>query len=560
MKDNIISIKNVKFSYGENAPAAVDGVSLDIAEGETVCILGHNGSGKSTLGKLMNALLAPDEGEVWVMGKSTTGEDIWEIRRSVGMVFQNPDDQLVASLTDEDIAFGLENIGLPPEEMDERIDFALDSVGMTEFRHSPIDRLSLGQKQKIAVAGILALRPKCIVLDEATAMLDPKGRRDVCNTVFRLNSIYGITVVMITHFIDEAALCDKIYIMEQGRIVMGGKRQEVLPDTAGLKAFGISPPFFTDIAVRLGFDGGLYSAEEVAGKIADRICRPYTESGNTAPEDKRENIIEIRDLYFAYDKEPVLKGINIDVKEGSFTSVIGHTGSGKSTLMRTLNGLYSPIGGNVYFRGKSISDYEDIKRRIALVFQNPDHQLFEETVIKDVMFGALNMGLSHDKARELAEEALVAVGFPKDKYESSPFELSGGEKKRAAIAGILVMQPEVLVLDEPGAGLDTGGRRDIADCIERLKKERNLTVISVTHSMEDAAEYSDNIVVLCGGRVLKQAAPMEIFRQSEELEKAGLDLPKTAKLRSCLEKKGIRLPDNILSADALVDCLRKRMS
>ncbi len=562
MKDNIINIKNVSFTYDVNKAPAVDGVSLDIKNGETICILGHNGSGKSTLGKLINGLLLPDKGNVFVMGKDTKGDELWAICQSVGMIFQNPDDQLVASLADEDIAFGLENIGLPQKDMDERIDDALGAVGMTKFKHSLIDGLSGGQKQKIAIAGILALRPECIIMDEATAMLDPKGRRDVCNIVFRLREEYGLTVVMITHFIEEAALCDKIYVMEKGRIVLGGDREDVLLNISGLKELGLKPPFYTDIGARLGFGAKIYTCEGLGDEIAALVSQYNSNITIDKNELKKtpDNILEIRDLYYAYGKEPVLKGLDFDIKEGSFTSVIGHTGSGKSTLMRTLNGLYKPLKGNVYFRGKEVGTSADIRRKVALVFQNADHQLFEETVIKDVMFGALNMGLSEAEARREAALALKAVGFPEEKYESSPFELSGGEKKRAAIAGILVLKPEVLVLDEPGAGLDIAGRKDIADCINNIRLERGLTVISVTHSMEDAAEYSDNIIVLNRGRVYKQGTPEEIFEDYEDLQRVELDVPEVVRLKKYLELKGISLPKEVLTADGLVNSLVKRMS
>ena len=259
---DIIQTENLSFSYpdeeGKAPLAALNGVSLDIAAGIFLVVLGHNGSGKSTLAKHMNAVLLPAGGKVWVDGMDTADENLLlEIRRRVGLVFQNPDNQIVANVVEEDVAFGPENLGVPTEEIRRRVDGALKAVGMEDFvLHAP-HHLSGGQKQRVAIAGIIAMEPACIVLDEATAMLDPSGRREVLDTVRRLNREKGITIILITHHMDEAALADRLVVMDQGRVVMDGTPRQILPQKETLQSLGLAAPHTVELLWGLrsaGFD------------------------------------------------------------------------------------------------------------------------------------------------------------------------------------------------------------------------------------------------------------------------------------------------------------------
>ena len=249
-KKSFIEANRISFSYpsydGVIPPLVLDGVSVSIEEGEFVAVLGHNGSGKSTLAKHFNAILVPSEGSVSVSGISTAEEaKLFEIRQEVGMVFQNPDNQIVATIIEEDVAFALENLGVPPEEIRERVDDALKKVDMYDYRlHAP-NQLSGGQKQRIAIAGIIAMRPKCVVLDEPTAMLDPKGRREVMETIKQLNSELGITVVIITHYMDEAAMCNRVVVVDDGKVIMDSTPREVFGSVEKIKARGLDVPQVT---------------------------------------------------------------------------------------------------------------------------------------------------------------------------------------------------------------------------------------------------------------------------------------------------------------------------
>ena len=274
-----VLIKDLSFRYRAKGDYVLNNLNLAVEEGEFVAVIGHNGSGKSTLAKLMNGLLQPTQGEVCV-GDYRTGDKqcLFEIRKRVGVVFQNPDNQLVASIVEDDVAFGAENIGLPREEIGERIEFALSAVGMEEYRHSTPARMSGGQKQRIAIAGVLAVRPEVLVLDESTAMLDPRGRREVMEVVERLNRENGMSVVLITHYMDEVAKADRVIVLSDGRIAMTGSPREVFSRGEELKTYGLSLPVPAQIAQKLRqkgvpANGAAPTAEELSEELCELLRR-----------------------------------------------------------------------------------------------------------------------------------------------------------------------------------------------------------------------------------------------------------------------------------------------
>ena len=282
MNDTIIKTENLRFTYaeaGEVNPLVLDGVSLDIEAGSFVAVLGHNGSGKSTLAKHLNAILLPSGGKVYVDGIDTSDEErLLDIRRTVGMVFQNPDNQIVANVVEEDVAFAPENLGVPPEEIRRRVDGALKTVGMYEYREHAPHLLSGGQKQRVAIAGVLAMAPRCIVLDEPTAMLDPTGRAEVMRTIKTLNRTSGVTVVLITHHMDEAAQADRLVVMAKGRMVADGTPKEVFQDVEGLKSVGLTVPDTTELLWELRREGldvplDALSDEECAQALKDLLTQ-----------------------------------------------------------------------------------------------------------------------------------------------------------------------------------------------------------------------------------------------------------------------------------------------
>ncbi|MNM34788.1 Energy-coupling factor transporter ATP-binding protein EcfA1 [compost metagenome] len=279
MEDKIIKCEDISFKYfsHENGEEhyALNGVNLEVKRGEFLVVLGHNGSGKSTIAKHINALLLPTEGAIYVKGLNTKDKDnLWEVRKTAGMVFQNPDNQLVATIVEEDVAFGPENLGVESKEIRARVDEALKKVGMYEYRRHAPHLLSGGQKQRIAIAGILAMQPECIIFDEPTAMLDPSGRKEVMNTIREINKNLGITIVLITHYMDEAAQGDRVIVMEQGKIVLEGNPREVFSKVKTMKEIGLDVPQVTELAYELQKEGINISTEILnVDEMVNALCQ-----------------------------------------------------------------------------------------------------------------------------------------------------------------------------------------------------------------------------------------------------------------------------------------------
>ena len=599
-----ISFENVHFSYdeGEKDAFALNGVSLSVQEGEFVAVLGHNGSGKSTLARLTDGLLTPSSGRITVLGMDAGDpKKLFEIRKNVGIVFQNPDNQTVASIVEDDIAFGPENIGVPRAEIGERIDAALSAVGMTEYRNASPARLSGGQKQRIAIAGVLALRPKIMILDEATAMLDPRGRKEVIDVVLRLNKQDGITVVLITHFPEEALLADRAIVMNRGEIVMQGLPSDILCREEELETFNLALPRPVAICRALR-KGGLPVRDALSPEqLAEELFSVLPEKGalSESPDRGEKNSsrepgsadgpkegdggtgsVLCRNLTHTYNPgspfaTQALNGVNAEIRAGEFFGIIGHTGSGKSTFVQHLNALIKVPTAEKKYKPKKPkkgtvlpppvvlkvdgfdltdkkTDFRKLRSKVGMVFQYPEYQLFAETVAADVAFGLKNFsdGISEDEINRSVKEALETVGLDYEEVKDrSPFELSGGQKRRVAIAGVIVTKPEILVLDEPAAGLDPLGKQEIMQLLHKIHKEWCKTVIIVSHDMDEISENCTRAAVFSDGKVVREASPAELFLDYATLSGLGLDIPFTAKVTELLEQKGVKLRCDFTSAD-----------
>ncbi len=584
----IVEAKDLVFEYikrdeegnAEGVIRALDGVNLSIKKGSIIAILGGNGSGKSTFAKHINAILYPGEGNILVDGKDTRKpENLWNIRQEAGMVFQNPDNQIIGNVVEEDVGFGPENMGVPTKEIWERVNEALKAVGMYSYRkHSP-NKLSGGQKQRVAIAGVMAMHPKCIIMDEPTAMLDPKGRREVIRQMRALNDVERITVILITHYMEETIYADQIFVMDKGKIAMQGSPKEIFSRVDELRKLRLDVPQCTILAHELnqagfGLPRGILTREEFIQEMVkysggrfyrgglenvddSRDPHSFTSPGHMTGDLKESLILD--HVSYTYEKGTsgeirALNDISLQIGKGEFIGLIGHTGSGKSTLVQHLNGLLKPVSGHVYFKGEDITakkyDRRILRSKVGLVFQYPEHQLFEETVFKDVCFGPKNTGKSDKEAELAAFEALRAVQLPEEYYYSSPFELSGGQKRRAAIAGVLAMKPEILVLDEPTAGLDPRGRDEILDLISDLHKKQGITIILVSHSMEDVANYVSRILVMDKGRIIMDGDTRHVFMRFKELEEIGLSAPLVTYLMRDLRDRGFDIDPYVTTIDA----------
>ena len=591
----IVEARDLVFEYikrdedgnPEGVTRALDGIDLTIKRGEFIAILGGNGSGKSTFAKHINAILYPGEGSILVDGKDTRKpENLMDIRQEAGMIFQNPDNQIIGNVVEEDVGFGPENMGIPTKEIWERVIESLKAVGMYEYRkHSP-NKLSGGQKQRVAIAGVMAMHPKCIIMDEPTAMLDPLGRREVIRQARALNDVEKITIILITHYMEEVIYADRIFVMDKGKIALTGTPKEIFSEVEELRRLRLDVPQSTILAYELNKEGftlpkGILTREEFVQEAVKAAggrfysgkqegireikgASDYTKPGLIS-RDPRESLI-LDHVNYIYEKGTTgeiraLNDVSVQIGKGEFIGLIGHTGSGKSTFVQLLNGLLTPASGTIYYRGEDISekkyDRKALRSKVGLVFQYPEHQLFEETVFKDVCFGPLNLGHSRSEAELLAFDALRSVGFPEENFYNSPFELSGGQKRRAAIAGVLAMKPEILILDEPTAGLDPKGRDEILYLIKNLQETQNITVLLVSHSMEDVANFVQRILVMDRGRLIMDGDTKHIFMRYRELEEMGLSAPQVTYLMHELRDRGFDLdPDATTVSEAKNEILR----
>lgn len=578
--------------YGEEGEEpevnrAIDQVDLNIQEGQFIAILGHNGSGKSTLAKHINGLLVPTEGTLWVDQMDTSSQkDIWEIRQKAGMVFQNPDNQIIGTVVEEDVGFGPENLGVPTEDIWKRVDESLEAVGMTAYRHHSPNKLSGGQKQRVAIAGVMAMHPKCIVLDEPTAMLDPNGRKEVLRSVRELNQKENVTVILITHYMEEVIWADDVYVMDKGKIVMHGEPREIFSKVTQLKKYRLDVPQVTLLAYELKQAGvkipdGILTIEELVHALEQKEVTAPAEwrtkiesvafAGEKAPEREEKKSLELEHISYVYNpgtayEMHALKDINLNIPQGQFVGIIGHTGSGKSTLIQHFNGLMKPTDGHIFFEGQDIwaeqFPLRGLRSQVGLVFQYPEHQLFETDVLTDVCFGPKNQHLTQEECEKRAKEALEHVGLDESYYAKSPFELSGGQKRRVAIAGVLAMNPKVLILDEPTAGLDPMGRDEILDQIALLHKTRGITIILVSHSMEDIARYVERIIVMNHGEKAFDDTPKKVFAHYKELESIGLAAPEITYIVHALQEKGLKVDTTATTIEeaklTILEALEKR--
>ena len=601
----MIECRGISFSY-DGAAKALDGVDLNIEDGEFFCILGGNGSGKSTFAKHLNALLQPDAGTVRIDSMDASDPElVYDIRSTAGMVFQNPDDQLVATLVEDDVAFGPENLGVPSAQIAQRVRDVLKAVGLVGFERHETHALSGGQKQRVALAGVLAMEPRVLILDEASSMLDPRGRKGLMKACRALHD-RGMTIVMITHFMEEAAEADRVAVFQAGRVAMLGTPEEILTRADELAQLNLDMPESCRLGMALREKGVPVCAQVREAGMVAAVAQAYTErseagtagqpsvsqleiADGTVPADNKDNasepVIELSHVSYSYSLSPrerrrwhkcsaaagksnkqalwgndpsspwALRDVSLTVRRGEFLGLAGHTGSGKSTLVQHLNGLIRPQEGSVCALGLDLSQKKDaaaVKAKVGVVFQYPERQLFAETVVQDVAFGPHNLGLSQDEVARRVASSLARVGLDLATIgDKSPFELSGGQQRRVAFAGVLAMEPEVLVLDEPMAGLDPAARRDFLELIGRLHDE-GLTVVMVSHSMDDLANCCDRIVVMNEGAVFAEGTPAQVFAHADELKSIGLGVPAAQRMALALAKAGVPLHfDGLYTVESL---------
>jgi energy-coupling factor transport system ATP-binding protein len=543
-----VSVDGVTFTYHGADRPALRAVSLVQNAGEMIGVMGASGAGKSTLAKCLNRIVPEFEdgdfhGTIRIAGESLEVLRVCDVAPKVGMVFQDFESQLFSTNVAHEVAFAMEQVGMDRAEMDRRIMPALEAVGLRGFEHRDPMSLSGGEKQRLAIASVLALRPSVIVLDEPTTDLDPEGRAEVFELIKKLRA-QGLSLIVIEHESEELRAADRILILREGEIAADGPPSEVFARTELLTACGVRPPGLGHALALLGIDAQPKSVENaydaivraypgVAGTTYDSIARSHVseqpqtaESASAAPA-----FIGIENVSFSYSGGPrVLDSIDLKVEAGEFLAIVGQNGSGKTTLAKHIVGLLQPAIGRVTIDGKDRAQMRpaETARAVAYVFQNPDHQIFAATVEDEVAFGPRNFGLPDDEIRRRCDEALEAVGLQNER-QSDPFLLSKGERQRLAVASVLVLRPRMLILDEPTTGLDHREQLRMMALVRDLNRS-GIAIVIITHTPWLVAEYARRVVLMRKGAKIFDGGVREFFMQDELLRSSSFRAPEITEL------------------------------
>lgn len=592
------TLLDVTFVHAKGV-VALDHVSFSIPAGKRTCIVGANGSGKSTVASILSGLTAPDEGTVTFLGTTVVNdgqvdfEAYKAIRPQLGLVFQNPEDQIICSVVADDIAFGLENLQVPSNQITPLVEQQIELGTLTEFASENPQMLSGGQQQRVAISGALVMKPQILILDEPSAALDVVHRNNVMGLVEKLRAA-GKTIVHVTHFMDEVVSADHVIALDDGRVAFEGTPEALFKQHELVECLHLEEPFAYQVAHALNNRGVAVckspSAQRVLNELTGLLatgsrgekdgvaescdamaasCGGVAGSCGTAATNRdvaairnvsEQAAVSVRAVTFSYQK-PVLKNISVDVQKGSHVAVIGSTGSGKSTLARLICALDTPDAGSLCVTGLDTRQKQNRRKLHGIVgyaMQQPERQLFAQTVAEDVAFGPTNLGLSACDVASAVNAALELVGLS-HKADASPFELSGGQQRLCALAGVIAMHPKVLVLDEPTSGLDPYYCSELRKIINAVLED-GCTVIELTHSMEDAAE-TDQIIVLHEGDLVFSGSPQQTFTHFSEAEfqELGLGIPHALAWAQRLSRAtGINLGEPLTLSelvDALVDVL-----
>lgn len=575
-----VQVRDLYYAYPPPLPDAVptevlDNVSLDIEAGEFVALLGRVGAGKSTLCLALNGL-APHatggifRGRVFVGGLNTREWPVARIAQAAGLVFQDPETQLTQMRVEDEIAFGPENLGLPSAEIAERVNWALHAVGLDDYRDRNPSRLSGGEKQRVAIAATLAMRPHVLVLDEPTANLDPGGKAAVFSVLLRLARQRSIAILLATQDVERVQrYAQRVLVLHDRRIVLDGSPEEVFAHERELKAWGIGLPQMTELSHELserlgkplrfsclssavrGLRHALVEGDVLvqSGAVAETL---HATSLLTESVDTHQIVIE--QLGFTYpDGTGALRGVDLSVQAGEFVVLAGPNGSGKTTLAKHLNGLLKPTAGRVLVAGQDTAALRvpQLARSVGYLFQNPDHQIFAPTVREEIAFGLHLQGLPADEVAERVDAEMAAHDLTVC-ADLPPATLSLGQRRQVTLAAVLAVRPKILVLDEPTGGLDWRSRYELMARVAAFSREGG-TVILITHDVRLIAEHAGRVIVMHTGRVLFDGTPAALFGRRKVLTAARLTVPPVVRLAQRLAPFGV--PSSIRTVAELADVL-----
>ena len=515
-KATVARLSQVSFSYDEGQTWALDHLSMEVHAGEHLCILGANGSGKSTLGSILSGATAPDRGQVELMGRAVCSdtpdqgrqidtEAYRQARRSIGMVFQNPEDQIVTTVVQDDVAFGPENLGLPRQKMLSCVPAALKQVDLQARMNDDPTRMSGGQQQRLALAGSLAMNPGMMVLDEPGAMLDAAGRQEIQSILCRLTA-QGTAVVHITHLLEQARRADRVLVLDHGRIVASGRPDQIL------------------------------TRQDLPALVDEPDQNPPTQSGasdtdaKTAVDDHAVPMVKLSDVSYSFPDadSKALSQVNLELAAGQTLAIIGRNGSGKSTLARLICALAAPDSGSIQVAGLPLAgpdrpkakhlrrqNLKLLRQRVGYVMQYPEHQLFADTVAQDIAYGPHNLGYGPEQVQQRVDDAMKLLGIS-DLADRSPFELSGGQRRLVAIAGVVACSPQLLVLDEATASLDPQACAGIMRLL-RVLHQRGVTIVMSTHADREALDLADQTLLLEHGKTLAYGPTAQVVERYHQL-------------------------------------------
>ena len=557
----MIKIENFTFYYSDAEKPALKDINLKIQDGEFVLVTGPSGGGKSSICRCLNGLIphfygGKVAGRVEVQGLDTMKHSTKELATKVGMIFQDPENQLVAMDVEREIAFGLENLAFPRDLIAKRMEESLDTLGISDLRHRQVHELSGGEKQKVVIASVLALHPEILILDEPTSELDPKSAEEVLSIVQRLNDELGITVILIEHRLDRVLqYADRLVVLDGGRVVADGSTRNILSNSYHeINRTGVGMPPIIKLAHELENAGISMNRTPLTVKEGRMMLnRVFQKISGQLPQCDKEGyskpVVEVEKLWHVYPEGPTaLKNVSLRVGEGELVAIMGRNASGKTTLVKHFNSLLKPTRGMVAVDGIDTrkATIAELARKVGFVFQNPNDHLFADTVEQEISFTLKNLGFESGEIRSRVDEMLERFKL-KEYRRQYPRSLSGGEKQRVALASVLAIQPKILILDEPTRGMEYRLKSELMSFLHEYTSQGN-TVILVTHDVETVAEYADRVILLSEGKIVVDGNKRDV------LSRALLFSPQINRLVQAFEKYGV--PGNILTVDELLQILK----
>lgn len=549
--ETIINVDDVSFSYGTQTEQALSHISLSVNKGDFIGIIGPSGAGKSTLAACLSGAVPHHYtgtffGSVMVDGHDTCEASLTDVSQIVGSVLQDIDTQMVASVVEDEMLFGLENFGVPHDQIEQRVSETLETVGISDLRDREIATLSGGQKQKVAIAAILAMRPRVLVLDEPTAALDPASSTLVFETLREANRTLGITIVVVEQKVALLSeYCNRVLVLNHGKIALQGEPHEVFAHTDELRAIGVDCPRVTRIFNSLEADGlvsgtpcldvdeaerlisGIVDPAHASSDIQAPAGSPHAPSLRPHAKDA-EPVLTFDHVEFAYPNGGAVHDLSLTLYPGELVGIVGQNGAGKTTLTKLLTGLLKPASGSVRVTGLDTAAVPTsrIAREVATLFQNPDRQICKDTVLDEVAFGLELAGIDRAEALRRAQLVIDRFGLPADE---APFSLSRGQRQMVALASVVVVEPKIVVLDEPTSGLDYRECMTVMETV-RTMAERGCAVIMVCHDMEVVSDFAERIVVMADGHILDRGRTHELFSNIDLMRRAYVEPPQVIEL------------------------------